>query len=178
MNVIWFIGLIFLYIIILLRYNVSVTHNESGKNVVTSAQQYTEKVSSKRKVYGTYSDSMSSSDILRSELYNAGISNPPYKNAAHHIVPWNDPRAVGIRDILDEYEIDYNSAVNGVFLPMEENAYTGDAAKHVGNHSKEYIRLVQKRLQDVVDADGSADDIVSTINLIRKELLEGTIKLN
>ena len=121
---------------------------------------------------------MSSSDILRNELYNAGIPNPPYKNAAHHIVPWNDPRAVDIRDILDEYEIEYNSAANGVFLPMEENAYTGDAAKHVGNHSKEYIRLVQKRLQDVVDADGSADDIVGTINLIRKELLEGTIKLN
>lgn len=135
-------------------------------------------VSTRRKVCGTYPDSMSSADILRSELYDAGIPNPPYKNAAHHIVPWNDPRASDIRDILDEYEIDYNSAANGVFLPMGENAYTGDNAQHIGNHSKEYIRLVQKRLQEVVDRDGSVDDIISAINQIRKELLEGTIKLN
>ena len=61
---------------------------------------------------------------------------------------------------------------------MEENDYTGDAAQHIGNHSPEYINLVRKRLLEVVDRDGSADDIISVINQIRKELLEGTIKLN
>nr|WP_291572031.1 AHH domain-containing protein [Clostridium sp. UBA4548] len=102
----------------------------------------------------------------------------PYKNAAHHIVPWNDARALDARNILDGFCIDYNSATNGVFLPMEKNAYTGDVVQHIGNHSAEYIQTVTTRLQEVVDAGGSSADAVSALNKIREELPNGTLKLN
>ncbi|PGQ92757.1 cytoplasmic protein, partial [Bacillus cereus] len=55
--------------------------------------------------------------MLREELKDAGIDPPPYHNAAHHIVPWNDGRAVEIQKLMKEFEIDPNSAANGVFLP-------------------------------------------------------------
>ncbi len=149
-----------------------------GSNAVTSAKEYANIVSKKIKVYGSYQEAMSASDVLRSELYAAGIPNPPYRNATHHIIPWNDPRALDARNILDDYGIEYNSAANGVFLPMETNEYVGDATQHLGNHSAEYVNVVTTRLQEVVDAGGSTQDIVSAINMIREGLLDGTIKLN
>lgn len=98
---------------------------------------------------GTYPEGYSASDILRDELKNAGIKTPPYGNAAHHIVPWNDSRALEARKILDKFGIEYNWAANGVFLPYEVNEYVGVEAMHVGNHGKEYINEVTKRLQKV-----------------------------
>lgn len=82
------------------------------------------------------------------------------------------------RIILDDFGIKYNSAANGVFLPMEENAYTGDAVQHIGNYSADYIQTVTTRLQEVVDAGGNKTDVVSALNKMREELLNGTLKLN
>ncbi|MCM1158570.1 MAG: AHH domain-containing protein [Bacteroidales bacterium] len=77
---------------------------------LTDAQTYAELVASKTKVYGIYSDSLSASDILRQELYSAGVAGPPYQNAAHHIVPWNDTRAKTAREILERFDIELDSA--------------------------------------------------------------------
>ena len=149
-----------------------------GTNKVTSAQEYAEKVSDKTKVNGTYANSYTASEILREELYDAGVSNPPYGNAVHHIVPWNDSRAKEARDILDEYGIEYNSAANGVFLPTEKNEYTGNATMHVGNHSKEYITEITNRIRQAEQEYGTKEAVVKELNSIREDLLNGTLQLN
>lgn len=65
---------------------------------------------------GIYDSNATDYDILRGELHRAGISShTPYKNQAHHIVPLTDCRTDRAREILDRYNIDLNSAVNGVF---------------------------------------------------------------
>jgi len=147
-------------------------------NLVSSASDYATKVANKTDVLGTYPASASASDIVRGELKTAGIPNPPYKNAAHHIVPWNDPRALDARNILDDFGIDYNSASNGVFLPMEVNQYTGDAVLHVGSHSADYVNAITNSLEEVVAAGGTKADILSALNKMREGLLNGTLKLN
>ena len=99
-------------------------------------------------------------------------------NAAHHIVPWNDSRALEARTILDKFGIEYDSAANGVFLPYEVNEYVGVEAMHIGNHGKEYINEVTNRLKEVIKRNGQKADIIATLNEIRKNLLDGTLKLN
>ena len=145
---------------------------------VSTHKEYADNVSDKTTVNGTYNPSDSASDILRGELYDAGIPYATYPNAAHHIVPWKDPRAQGARDILDAFGIQYNSAANGVLLPTKVNEYVGDAALHVGNHSASYIESVTDRLQGVVNAGGSKNDIIGELNNIRSDLLNGLLKLN
>ncbi len=71
-----------------------------------------------------------------------------------------------------------NSAINGVFLPMEDGEYVQNEAKHVGNHSPEYIKTVTKQLKDVVSAGGNKQDVVEKIGKIRDDLLHGRLKLN
>lgn len=151
---------------------------EGTSNLVTSASDYATKIGKRTDVVGTYPSSASASDILRGELKGVDIPNPPYKNAAHHIVPWNDPRALDARNILDDFNIDYNSASNGVFLPMEVNEYTGDAVLHIGSHSADYVTKVTSTLEEVVAAGGTKDDIISALNGLREGLLNGTLKLN
>ena len=116
---------------------------------------------------------------MRKELYDAGIEPPPYPNAAHHIVPVKDKRAKVARDILSEYGIDPNAAVNGVFLPsVKEHKWVGDEARHIGGHSLDYINYVTMRLNAVQMRGGSQADIVDVLNEIRRELLIGSLKLN
>ncbi|AWX57714.1 wall-associated protein [Brevibacillus brevis] len=150
---------------------------EKGASVFTS-QGYATKVSNKTKVYGTHNPSDSASTILRNELKAAGVETPPYPNAAHHIIPWNDPRAYDAQQILKRYGIDFNSAANGVFLPNKPSKYVGDEALHIGNHGPDYIKYVTKALQETEQMGGTQADIVHTINTIRGKLLNGTLPLN
>ena len=152
--------------------------NGNKKNRITSAEEYARRVSDRTEVTGNHSESASASVILREELYAAGICNPPYPNAAHHIIPWNDSRAATAQNIMRSVGIDFNSAANGVFLPMGVNAYTGDAAQHIGRHSSAYIENITTRLQEVVNSGGGKSQVVSELNKIREELLNGTLKLN
>lgn len=62
-------------------------------------------------VLGIYPVSVFASDIVWGELKAASIVTP-YKNEVHRIVPWNDPRVLEARNILDDYSIDYNFASN------------------------------------------------------------------
>lgn len=81
--------------------------------------------------------------------------NPPYSNAAHHIVPWNDSRAVEAQELLKEIEIHHDSASNGVFLLYKVNEYVTTEVLHIGSHSKEYIREVTGRLNSVIEMGGT-----------------------
>ena len=155
---------------------------DNGKK--TSAEEYANKVEGKTKVEGDYGKSYSDSDILRSELYDAGVANPPYPNAAHHIVAANARTADYARTILESVGIDYNSAANGVFLPYEKNGYVTTETMHVGSHKDSYYKMVNKEINKTIlgiKASGgvvSKADIQNTLNDIRKGLLDGSIKLN
>ena len=149
---------------------------------VASAEEYARKVKERADIKGSYSENATPYDILRGELHRAGISSiTPYANAAHHIVPWNDSRTAVARAILDSYKIDYNSAVNGVFLPRIRNGHEGDAALHSGTHLDEYTNEINKRLVAAnEEAEKNGHDqkiIVNELNRIRFDLLNGILKL-
>ena len=145
---------------------------------LTNATEYFSKVSTKTKVVGSYPPSHTASQVLRDELKTAGVATPPYLNAAHHIIPWDDPRALDARKILDEFGIEYNSASNGVFLPMGAAKYVTNETIHVGNHGPAYISYITNALRDVKAAGGNQADIIETLSDIRAKLLDGTLKLN
>jgi hypothetical protein len=132
------------------------------------------------KVQNEYTSSYSASQVLREELYKAGIKSPPYPNAAHHIVPWNmrGEAARKSREILDKYGIDYDSAANGVFLPYKNNNYVGDEILHVGSHSQKYAEYVKNRLVQTENKYKTREAILNELNQIRTGLLNGSVKLN
>ena len=144
---------------------------------LTDVKTYEELVSTKTTVCGNYEPSLPSSQILKQELYSAGVAGPPYKFAAHHIVPIKDPKAEKAREILATYGIELNSAANGVFLPMETNKYTGDTALHIGGHSNDYIKQVTRRLEEADEAGGEKS-VITELNNIRKDLLDGKLQVN
>ncbi|MCS1350379.1 AHH domain-containing protein [Mechercharimyces sp. CAU 1602] len=74
--------------------------------------------------------------------------------------------------------MEYDSAVNGVFLLYKDDKYTGDESKHIGSHGKEYIEYVTEQLREVEKRGGTKADVVEEINEIRKSLLNGSLPLN
>ncbi|HDR7959417.1 hypothetical protein COF07_16100 [Bacillus wiedmannii] len=148
------------------------------KDVQEVIQDYADKVLDKVDVKNEYPDSYTASQKLRAELKEAGIEPPPYPNAAHHIVPWNDGRAVEVQELLKEIGIHHDAAVNGVFLPYKVNDYVTTEVLHIGSHSKEYIREVTERLNSVMEMGGTQADVAEVLHKIRQDLLEGKIRLN
>ena len=150
---------------------------------IASPEEYARKVEGKIIVGGTYNNSDKASQILKGELIQVGIcSNLPYMYAAHHIVPWDHEKAARAREILDYYGIDYNSAVNGVFLPMKRNGHEGSASIHSGGHTDEYVEAVNSRIEqahELANKDKSNYSIiVDELNKIRADLLNGVLKIN
>ncbi|MGG2065440.1 AHH domain-containing protein [Bacillus sp. S14(2024)] len=141
-------------------------------------QDYADKVLDRVDVKGEYSSSTSASKVLREELKDAGIQPPPYPNAAHHITPWNDSRAVEAQELLEEFGIHHDSAANGVFLPYKVNEYVTSETLHIGRHSQEYITEVIDALTRVSEFGGTQADAVEALHKIRERLLDGTLKLN
>ncbi|GAB6418441.1 AHH domain-containing protein [Bacillus luti] len=151
------------------------------KDVQVVIKDYADKVLDRVTVEKEYPNSYTASQVLREELKDAGIDPPPYYNAAHHIVPWNDGRAVEIQKLMKEFEIDPNSAANGVFLPgyrAIDSKYVTTEAMHIGNHGPEYIELVYNTLTEIKEFGGTQADAVAALQTIREGLLDGSIKLN
>ena len=151
------------------------------KDVQVVIKDYADKVLDRVTVEKEYPNSYTASQVLREELKDAGIDPPPYHNAAHHIVPWNDGRAVEIQKLMKEFEIDPNSAANGVFLPgyrAIDSKYVTTEAMHIGNHGPEYIELVYNTLTEIKEFGGTQADAVAALQTIREGLLDGSIKLN
>ncbi|SEJ44692.1 AHH domain-containing protein [Bacillus thuringiensis] len=151
------------------------------KDVQDVIQEYADKVLDRVTVEKEYPNSYTASQVLREELKDAGIDPPPYHNDAHHIVPWNDGRAVEIQKLMKEFEIDPNSAANGVFLPgyrAIDSKYVTTEAMHIGNHGPEYIELVYNTLTEIKEFGGTQADAVAALQTIREGLLDGSIKLN
>lgn len=100
-------------------------------------------------------------------MIKAGIKEPEYANAAHHIIAGNDARAAGLRNIIKRYGIDINSAENGVFLPTEKGV--SEAAYHRSLHTNVYYENVEKAFQGI----SSKEEAVEVLQDIREQLIEG-----
>ncbi|MED1508228.1 WXG100 family type VII secretion target [Bacillus proteolyticus] len=148
------------------------------KGVQEVIKDYADKVLDRVDVKNDYPDSYTASKVLREELKDAGIEPPPYSNAAHHLTPWNDKRAIEAQELLKEFGIHHDSAANGVFLPYKVNEYVTTEVLHIGNHSTDYMKEVTKVLKEVKEYGGTQADAVAALHDIRTRLLDGGLKLN
>ena len=122
---------------------------------------------------------------LDDELLKAGVVKPDYKCAAHHIVT---DKMEDVVEIFKEYNIDINSAANGVYLPSRgaKLSEVGKEAIHIGATSDEYRRNLTKRIVDFVEEldktnlskGAKKNKILEKINEVRNELLTGKLKIN
>lgn len=175
--------------------SVAESGTKSNYSVESAKKNYTESVKDKIHVEGNYTQSTSNSKILKAEAVDAGVELPPFSHAMHHIVPAVEDRAIPARAIMDEVGIQYNSATNSVALPNkkdDKNPYITTEAPHIGNHSPEAIQQVNRTLvtakknrlqetgQDSLSKDniGDVNAITTAIYSLRRDLLDGKLKLN
>ncbi len=87
----------------------------------------------------------------------SGVQRPP-GYAAHHIVAGNDQRAAAAREILKQFGISINAAVNGVFLPADKEAeiINGEAV-HSSLHTRDYFDAVEDALKMAKAREEAAD---------------------
>lgn len=122
---------------------------------------------------------------LDDELLKAGVVKPDYKCAAHHIIT---DKMDDVVEIFKEYDIDINSAANGVYLPSRgaKLSEVGKEAIHIGATSDEYRGNLTKRIVDLVkelnktnlSKVAKKNKILEEINDVRNELLTGKLKIN
>lgn len=138
------------------------------------------------------------STILKAELKNCGVEDPPYDFASHHIAGATESRAKEARDILAEVGIDINSAANGVNLPRAsargdssittESMHTG---RHKGDATEESNKIIVqakierllstgRKITDKLDKNDPEDvkAITDALHEVRIKLLKGEIKMN
>lgn len=98
--------------------------------------------------------------------------------AAHHIVPRADNRSFlngapqEAREILGACDIDIDSAINGVYLPYEDDAQCS-GAKHVDLHTESYYRAVVTALRSALR--GGCDKVRSRLSGLKDDLKAGRL---
>ncbi len=95
------------------------------------------------------------------------LGGPRKGYAAHHIIPALDKYAQAARDILKKHGIDINDALNGVFLPT--NNQVGGGLVHRGRHPKEYSDKVSELIV-MADNNGGAIKVESVLKEMKSEL--------
>jgi len=103
--------------------------------------------------------------------------------SAHHVVAWNDKRAVIVRAILSQFGIEIDDAENGVMLPsnlkhiphkMMPNAYA-----HATIHTQDYYVNITILLQNAASIHGVVkEDIVDVLQEIAQDLQTGKFPIN
>ena len=142
----------------------------------------------KTKVEGVYGKSKSNSDILRDQLVKAGVEEPNYSNAAHHIVAALGTGMEEAVRILEKLGIDLNSASNGVFLSTKKANKTDYDTEtlHSGPNGADYKKTFNNKIKKVYE-DGVkkglskekiTEKVVEEINKIKIDLLTGKEKIN
>ncbi|HBD5449873.1 TPA: AHH domain-containing protein [Escherichia coli] len=91
-------------------------------------------------------------------------------SAAHHIVAWDDPRALGARKILEKYGIHIDSAENGIFLKHVDPNSLQPGSYHRVIHTNKYYADVEGRLADAAKANGK-QGVLDELDAIRDDLL-------
>lgn len=95
----------------------------------------------------------------------------PLDHAEHHIVPKYDrrfPEAIEARDILEGFDIPFDHAANGAFLPNKLGV--GSGAYHPGLHTRRYYRNLVKSLRKAT----SREDAIRILHRIGSRLSNGT----
>ncbi|MBL0393036.1 LysM peptidoglycan-binding domain-containing protein [Ramlibacter monticola] len=103
------------------------------------------------------------------EALEASGYRRPSDSAAHHIVPEGDARAADIRQRLKDWDIEINSADNGVFLPQKAGSEAA-GAYHPKLNNDDYYRQLERDFSGVNTRQRALD----TLNDIRGQLLNGT----
>lgn len=112
--------------------------------------------------------------VLREQLIEAGVPEPPFPNQAHHIAPINQaPEAI---EHLAELGIDGNSVANGVFLPEFEIAGNPQAVhsfqySNMMRHGGQYIQEINTQILSTT----TKEEALSVLDFFRKGLLSGLI---
>lgn len=116
---------------------------------------------------------------LAQNMESANMGKRPNCMAAHHIVAGDDKRADEARQILDTYNIDVNSAMNGVYLPhASDNCDGSGSAYHRSVHTDQYYERVNELLREAVaglDEVQAVRAINATLNMIRTNLMQGIV---
>jgi len=98
------------------------------------------------------------------------------QTAAHHIVPGALDYGTGYgdraREILRQFNIDINSADNGVFLPCKESS-PAPGSLHPKIHTKVYLENLMHDLEAAA-ATGSRQEVLATLQNIANKLLQST----
>ncbi|WP_228005974.1 AHH domain-containing protein [Xenorhabdus sp. BG5] len=95
-------------------------------------------------------------------------------SAAHHIVAWDDPRALGARNILDKHQIHIDSAENGIFLKHIDQYSSQPGAYHRVIHTNKYYEDVVERIT-IADRLGGKDAVIAELAKIREDLFFNTL---
>ena len=109
---------------------------------------------------------IASSSKLRKNMIEAGIEVPTYKNAAHHIVAGNSKYAAEARQILHQFGIGINDAINGVFLPTVKGV--SDAAYHPGLHTQAYYNKVNDLLSTAKSKEDAIEILLDIADMLQK----------
>lgn len=134
-----------------------------------------------------YPKSKSPSAILRDEMLKAGIEEPEYQNAAHHIVIEKGEGMPESKKIFEKLGIDINSAANGVFLPTTGADNTNlTESPHVGRTGKEYKDIVEERITEAynnavkrnLNKADTVKEVTKELSNIKNDLLTGKLKIN
>ncbi|MCM3133648.1 S8 family serine peptidase [Paenibacillus polysaccharolyticus] len=142
------------------------------------------------KVKNIKTKSKQDSVILGEQLELAGVAKPEAKGwAAHHLVPVTETyqSAKNLREKMEKYKIDLNSAANGVWLPTGSQIPNGSKtaqilvdkdtyvtwASHKGRHGAQYFDYVWARIQNL----NSESEILHALNEVRKDLMSEKLVL-
>jgi len=111
-----------------------------------------------------------SSRVLRQSLYdNDETSYPGYE--AHHIVAENDPDAAPAQQVLKDFDIDVNSAENGVFLPGTASVdnVTGSVIHRGATRTDEYIDYVNEQMGGAT----TREEALEVLQALKDDLIAG-----
>jgi RHS repeat-associated protein len=118
---------------------------------------------------GAVRASKPSSRALARNLIDAGVERPAGV-AAHHIVAGSADEASEARAVLQSFDIDINSAENGIFLPANKSSPNSlYNAVHSTVHTDQYFVEVNRLLAGAT----SREDAISALAYIKAQLAKG-----
>lgn len=88
-------------------------------------------------------------------------------NAAHHIVANKDLRSADSRRLLKEFDIDINSAENGVWLPHNDRQPESGLTYHGDTFGKEYFYYVNEKLKNVNSRQEALDALADIKQVLK-----------
>ncbi len=109
------------------------------------------------------------SQELADNMAQAGMGVKPKDYAAHHLIPATDSAAQDARDILSDYGIGINDAINGVYLPRPKAKKSTNGIEHNGRHPREYAETINNLIIDA-DSRGGKEEVIKTLNDIKNKL--------